>query len=47
MELPLPPKEGDYFLDVNLKLCRITKVVYVPWNQGMEDLQIYGENVKE
>ena len=43
MELSRVPLQGEYFNNVNQTLFKITKVIYVPWNQYMADVQIEGE----
>lgn len=46
MELPSIPREGEYFNDPNQDMWKITKVIYVPFNQFMDDIKIEGELVR-
>ena len=46
MELPSVPRVGEHFNDVNQTPWKITKVIYVPWNEFMEDIRIEGEKVE-
>lgn len=44
MELERVPYQGEYFQNHNQNVFKITKVIYLPWNENYPEIRIEGEH---
>ena len=43
MELEQVPFQGEHFQNINQTVFKITKVIYLPWNENFPEIRIEGE----